>query len=111
MRNVSGGREIVEFVSSGGKTKGILSLDEFFLRIWPLDNPKKPSIMGEKVRRAYMTLTERALLHEKSYPRVGFSPLFFPRRGDLEPHFPWLSKRFLGRERESFPAMDGYDFS
>jgi hypothetical protein len=59
MGNVSGGKEIVEFVSSGGKTKGILSLDEFFPRIWPLDNPKKPSIMGEKVRRAYMTLTER----------------------------------------------------
>src|SRR5258708_31599308 len=32
MVNVSGGKEIAEFASSGGKTKGILSLDEVFPR-------------------------------------------------------------------------------
>ena len=36
-----------------------------------------------------------ALLHEKSYPRVGFFPIFFPRMGDPHHHCPLLSRSFL----------------
>lgn len=55
--NVSGDEQIAESASRARKNKGILSLDEIFPRLWSLDNPKKPSIMGGKVRRTYMTLT------------------------------------------------------
>ena len=36
-----------------------------------------------------------ALLHEKSYPRVGFFPMFFPRLGDPHHRRPLLSRAFL----------------
>jgi hypothetical protein len=37
---------------------------------------KRPSILGGSIGRAPVYAIRRALLHEKSYPRVGFFPLF-----------------------------------
>jgi len=40
-----------------------------------------------------------ALLHEKSYPRVGFFPIFFPRMGDPHNHCPLLFRAFLATRK------------
>jgi hypothetical protein len=67
--NVSGGKEIARFASSGGKTHGILSLDEFFPRLWPLHNPRKSSALPRK---------------QSAFPPPGKSPPFNPRPSLLQ---------------------------
>src|SRR5260370_31945445 len=40
-----------------------------------------------------------ALLHEQSYPRVGFSPILFPRMGGPHHRRPLLSRAFLATRK------------
>jgi hypothetical protein len=61
--------------------------------------------------RTVLAMYTGALLHEKSYPRVGFSLRFSPRMGSPHHRSPLLSSAFLAAGKDSSWSLDGYDFS